>query len=145
MQRRAGCDLVHYLMPRLFEPLDIFLPTWECDPLGYTFGAGGLFLSLGEFHRFGELYLQDGNWHGKQLVPAGWVRASTSKQVENDTPYGYGYLFWGGPEGTFRADGKYSQLSIICREKNAVITVTAECKDGEALMQHIFTDIYPQL
>ena len=25
---------------------------------------------------------------------------------------GYGYLFWGGEQGTFRADGKYGQLSI---------------------------------
>lgn len=145
VQRRAGCDLVHYLMPRLFEPLDIFLPTWECDPLGYTFGAGGLFLSLGEFHRFGELYLQDGSWHGKQLVPAGWVRASTSKQVENYTPYGYGYLFWGGPEGSFRADGKYCQWSVLLRDRDAVISLLSECRDGEGLQHALFEEIVPQL
>ena len=28
VQRRAGCDLVHYLTPRLFEPMGIFMPTW---------------------------------------------------------------------------------------------------------------------
>ena len=29
VQRRAGCDLVHYLMPRMFAPMGIQLPTWE--------------------------------------------------------------------------------------------------------------------
>jgi len=46
VQRRAGCNLVDYLMPRVFEPLDILRPTWECDPEGNTFGAGGLMLGI---------------------------------------------------------------------------------------------------
>ena len=37
VQRRAGCDLVHYLMPRMFAPMGIQLPTWENDPNGQTF------------------------------------------------------------------------------------------------------------
>lgn len=144
VQRRTGCNLVDYLMPRLFEPLGIWKPTWETDPQGYTFGAGGLMLNLPELHRFGLLYLQNGKWNGRQLIDENWVRESTRKQVENGE-YGYGYLFWGGPEGTFRADGKYCQLSIISREKNAVITIVAECRDGKALQDAIFEEVFPQL
>ena len=145
IQRRAGCDLVSYLMPRLFTPLGIRRPMWEQDPLGYTFGAGGLFLCVQELHKLGLLYLQDGNWNGKQLIPAEWIRESTRKQVENGTPYGYGYLFWGDQHGAFRADGKYCQLSIIMRDKNAVVTTIAECRDADALREAIFTEIYSQL
>ena len=55
--------------------------------------------------------------------------------MENDKDsFGYGYLFWGGRENTFRADGKYCQWSIISREKNAVITVIAECRRDQELM-----------
>ena len=43
IQRRAGCDLVSYLTPRLFSHIGIKRPTWETDPLGNSFGAGGLF------------------------------------------------------------------------------------------------------
>ena len=43
VQRRAGCDLVSYLTPRLFSHIGIKRPTWETDPLGNSFGAGGLF------------------------------------------------------------------------------------------------------
>ena len=75
---------------------------------------------------------------------AAWVKESTTKQVENGQQ-GYGYLFWGGPQGTFRADGKYGQLSILCRDKDAVITVVAECRDVPSLMDAIFDELYPQL
>lgn len=43
VQRRAGCDLVSYLTTRLFSHIGIKRPTWETDPLGNSFGAGGLF------------------------------------------------------------------------------------------------------
>lgn len=147
VQRRAGCDLVSYLTPRLFKPMGIMRPTWESDPRGYTFGAGGLFLTLSEMHKLGLLYLQGGLWNGKRLVPEEWVMESTRKQVSTgaEQDYGYGYLFWGGPHDSFRADGKYSQLSIILREKNAVISTVAECRDGKALLDAVFEELYPQL
>ena len=99
-----------------------------------------------EINTLGLLYLQNGNWNGKQLVPESWVKAATSKQVENDADsFGYGYLFWGGRENTFRADGKYCQWSIISREKNAVITVIAECRRDQELMDAVFTEVFPQV
>lgn len=58
---------------------------------------------------------------------------------------GYGYLFWAGPEGSFRADGKYGQFVILMRDKNAVVTVTAESRDAGALLRAVFEEIYPQL
>ena len=97
VQRRAGCDLVSYLTPRLFDHLGITRPTWEVDPQGYTFGAGGLFFTLSELHTFGQFYLQNGLWNGRQLLSPAWVKESTTKQVENGQQ-GYGYLFWGGPQ-----------------------------------------------
>lgn len=130
VQRRAGCDLVQYLMPRLFRPMGIQRPSWETDPRGNTFGAGGLMLTLEQLHKFGVLYMQNGEWEGRQLVPAEWVRESTTKQVENGQ-HGYGYLFWAGEHNSFRADGKYCQFSILLREKNAVVSCFAECRhDG---------------
>ena len=101
---------------------------------------------MDELHKLGLLYLQNGNWNGKQLVPESWVKEATSKQVENDKDsFGYGYLFWGGRENTFRADGKYCQWLIISREKNAVITVIAECRRDQELMDAVFTEVFPQV
>lgn len=144
VQRRSGCDLVSYLTPRLFDHLGITRPTWEVDPVGYTFGAGGLFWTLSELHSFGQFYLQKGSWQGKQLLDPAWVEESSKKQVDNGA-FGYGYLFWQGQQNTYRADGKYGQLSIVCPDKDAVISVVCECRDGKALDSAIFEELYPQL
>lgn len=144
VQRRSGCDLVSYLTPRLFDHLGITRPTWEVDPVGYTFGAGGLFWTLSELHSFGQFYLQKGAWQGKQLLDPAWVEESSKKQVDNGA-FGYGYLFWRGQRNTYRADGKYGQLSIVCPDKDAVISVVCECRDGKALDSAIFEELYPQL
>ena len=144
VERRAGCDLAEYLTPRLFAPLGIRKPTWERDPMGHCFGAGGLFLNLPEFHRFGELCLADGAWEGRQLIPAKYLREATSKQVENGAE-GYGYLFWMGKQNTARADGKYCQLSILFREKNAVVSMLSECRRGDQLFDAIYREIGERL
>ena len=149
VQRRAGCNLVDYLMPRLFVPLGISRPDWGTDPLGNTFGSSDLLLSLEEFHRFGLFCLQTGEWDGKQLLHSHWMLECTKKQVENGKDsYGYGYCFWGGPNGTFRAEGKWGQISLVDRSKQAVITVMGNCREPEqiqALNRAISHCLYPQL
>lgn len=144
LQRRCGCDLVHYLVPRLFTPLEIPLPTWEVDPAGYTFGAGGLFLCTSELAKFGQLLLQNGRWGQKQIVPADYVKEASRKQVENGED-GYGYLLWRGKDNSFRADGLYCQYAIVLPDKDAVITVNAECRDGDGLRKSIHEDLIPLL
>ena len=130
VQRRAGCDLVSYLTPRLFAPMGIKRPTWESDPLGNSFGAGGLFLTLTELHRFGLFCLNRGAWNGRQLLNPAWIDACAAPQDGEQ----YGYLFWRGEHGSFRADGKYGQLSVIVPDRQAVVTVVSECRNGEKLM-----------
>ena len=59
-----------------------------------------------------------------------------------------GALNWGGI-GLFGFDTVAffcgGQLSILCRDKEAVITVVAECRDVPSLMDAIFDELYPQL
>lgn len=141
VQRRAGCDLVSYLTPRLFSHLGIKCPMWETDPLGNTFGAGGLFLTLTELHSFGLFYLYRGSWNGKQLLNEKWINESTRQQT--DAPYGY--LFWRGEYNSFRADGKFSQLSIVLPDQDAVVSVTAECRNGKELLRLLYDHVIARL
>lgn len=134
VQRRSGCDLVSYLTPRLFSHLGIKRPTWETDPLGNSFGAGGLFLTLSELHKFGLFYLNKGRWNGRQLLSEKWIEEST-KASDTDQ---YAYLFWRGEHNSFRADGKYSQISMVLPDKNAVISFVSECRRGEELMRAVY-------
>ena len=141
VQRRSGCDLRAYLTPRLFSHLGIKRPMWEEDPLGNSFGAGGLFLTLTELHKFGLFYLNKGKWNGKQLLDAKWIEESTKPQGSG----AYGYLFWLGEYNSYRAEGMYSQISMVLPEKNAVITVAAECRQAGVLERAIYDHICSQL
>ena len=69
VQKVTGQTVLAYLGPRLFEPLGIRNPTWEASTQGISFGGFGLSIHTEDIARFGQLYLQKGNWKGRQLVP----------------------------------------------------------------------------
>ena len=135
-------DVMEYFERGVVHPHNVFTGGYGLD-MSRSRAGGKTFGDLDDFHRFGLLYLNEGQWNGKQLIPKDWVYESTRKQVENGTPYGYGYLFWGSPFGIFRADGKDGQLSYIMREKNAVVTMVSECRRTAELQQLVFDELYP--
>jgi CubicO group peptidase (beta-lactamase class C family) len=51
-------------------------------------------LSARDLARFGLLYLNHGNWAGKQIVPAAWVQESTQAYSRAPDGRGYGHLWW---------------------------------------------------
>ncbi len=152
IQRLTGMNLVEYLMPRLFAPLGIPRPEWEQDPRGYTFGGGGLMITVNELARFSQMYLQNGVWEGKQIVPREWVKEATRFQIQSnsrtnkaDNILGYGYYFWRGQHDSFRSDGIYSQYGIVLRDKNAVIAINANEDRQQMVLDTVWETIYPTL
>ncbi|OEK04383.1 serine hydrolase domain-containing protein [Roseivirga misakiensis] len=53
--------------------------------------GGGVFISAMDHARFGLLFLNDGNWNGKQLISKEWVE---KVQVSSEANQSYGYLWW---------------------------------------------------
>jgi CubicO group peptidase (beta-lactamase class C family) len=111
VRKVSGQTVLDYLRPRLFEPLGIENPEWGTSPQGNTLGGWGLYLRTEDIAKFGQLYLQKGQWEGRQLIPAAWVEQATSKQVSNgsdptkDWDQGYGFQFWRCRHGAYRGDG----------------------------------------
>ena len=119
VQKATGMTVLDYLGPRLFEPLGIEHPTWETSPQGMSTGGYGLSIRTEDIARFGQLYLQKGQWQGKQLVPAAWIEAATARQTSNgsdpnsDWAQGYGYQFWRCRHGAYRGDGAFGQFCVV--------------------------------
>ena len=61
-------------------------------------------MSARDLARFALLYLRNGNWAGRQLVPAAWVRESTEPHSNSGFGPGYGYLWWTGTAGAVPVD-----------------------------------------
>lgn len=132
VEEKVGMRLSQYLYEKIFRPLEIGHPIWECCPMGHPVGGGGLFLRLTDMMKLGQLYLDHGNWHGERLLDPQWISAAASKQIE--TPKsggpdeiwscGYGYQFWLSPyPGAFRADGAFGQITTVLPAAGMVVAI----------------------
>ena len=106
------------------------------DNTGMEVALGGLNASLRDYAKFGQLYLNEGDWMGDQVVPVDWVRASYNtdgphlKPGEHDmssSPWGYGLQWWvpGFPDTDYTASGVYNQYIYIDPLTNVVIAKTS--------------------
>lgn len=149
VQKKTGKTVLEYLTPRLFEPLGIQNPTWESCPKGINTGGWGLSVKTEDIARFGQLYLQKGQWNGKQIVPAAWVEEATSKQIANGTgdtsdwSQGYGYQFWRCRHGAYRGDGAFGQYCVIFPEQEAVLAITSGVRDMQAVLNAVWEHLLP--
>ncbi|WP_181234488.1 serine hydrolase domain-containing protein [Enhygromyxa salina] len=64
---------LRFAQRELFEPLGIRSAVLELDPSGVFIGSSFALMSARDWARLGQLYLYDGVWNGRQLLPAGWV------------------------------------------------------------------------
>ncbi len=151
VQKATGQALVDYLRPRLFEPLGIDSPRWDADKHGVTLGGYGLRVRTEDIARFGQLYLQKGQWQGRQLVPAEWVAQATARQTANgsdpasDWEQGYGYQFWRCRHGLYRGDGAFGQFCIVMPEQDAVVAITSGTSDLAGVMNLVWQHLLPAL
>ncbi|MCA9120611.1 MAG: serine hydrolase [Planctomycetaceae bacterium] len=149
VQKVTGESVLEYLTPRLFEPLGVEKPDWETSPQGISIGGYGLYLRTEDIAKFGQLYLQKGEWNGKQLIPAEWIEQATSRQVSNgsnpdsDWEQGYGFQFWRCRHGAFRGDGKDGQFCIVLPEQDAVIAITANTGNMQAELNIVWDKLLP--
>jgi CubicO group peptidase (beta-lactamase class C family) len=149
VQKQTGQTVAAYLQTRLFEPLGIANPLWNTNFQGISLGGYGLNVRTEDIARFGQLYLQKGNWQGKQLIPKDWVEMATSKQVSNgsnpksDWDQGYGFQFWRCRNGAYRGDGAFGQYCIVLPEQDAVIAITSGVKDMQGVLNLSWEKLLP--
>jgi CubicO group peptidase (beta-lactamase class C family) len=149
--RLTGARLLDFLRPGLFEPLGIATPTWETSPEGVDLGGTGLSVTTEEIARFGQLYLQRGEWQGSRLLPEAWVREATARQVPNgpasnaDWEQGYGYQFWRCRHGAYRGDGAFGQFCVVMPEQEAVLAITSGVPSMQRVLDLVWQHLLPAM
>jgi CubicO group peptidase (beta-lactamase class C family) len=125
----TACEFIHQ---NLLAPLGIVAERWGRDPQGYFSGGYNFYATPRELAKFGLLYLHNGRWNGTQLVPAAWVEASMTTQVDADAPYSYGYDFWLrdiAGHHTAMAWGSGGQMIYIVKDLDLVVVMTTNTRD----------------
>ncbi len=108
LKNATGKDPDEYAREHLFGPLGIEGWYWKKTPTGLSDTEGGLYLTPRDLAKFGYLYLKDGMWEGKRVLPEGWVAATSAPAVSASTnpqrERKYGFQWWLLPyEGSKRA------------------------------------------
>jgi hypothetical protein len=91
----TGRFISEYAEEHLFGPLGIEDYYWKVTPRGYPDTEGGLYLEAEDLARIGLLYLRDGVWEARRILPETWVEAATARQAETGNPQGWGYGYEG--------------------------------------------------
>jgi CubicO group peptidase (beta-lactamase class C family) len=124
LTRIAGEPLEVYFKRRIADPIGMDEAAWDWGDYAKDHGLvvnGGsgngskhIFITAREFARFGHLYLNGGNWNGKQLIRRAWIEQATAIQVPATLPWAqpeseidgrgvYGFNWW---RNGLRADGR---------------------------------------
>ena len=127
----TGQSLSAYAEQQLWEPLGMEADAyWITDDEGMELAAGGLQVVARDYAKFGQLYLDQGKWRGRQIIQAAWVHDSVTPDaphlmpgLDPDYPIGYGYQWWipQGDEGEFAAIGIYNQFIYVNPVKRLVV------------------------
>ena len=150
IQRAAGMPLSQYLRPRLFDPLGIGEVGWLTDGRGRELGFSGLHATTEAIAKLGQLYLQRGRWGERQLLDPAWVDEATRAHIDNpqwenpDWQQGYGFQFWMARHG-YRGDGAYGQFCVVLPEQDAVLAVTGQSVDMQAVLDAAWKHLLPAL
>jgi len=120
----------------LFHRLGMNDTRAETDWEGNFILSSQVWTTSRDLARLGILYLQNGMWEGKRILPKGWVEYVSSptgpqppeKRADGSAIAGYGAQFWlfnerfpNIPNDTFAAMGNRGQYLVIIPSKNLVI------------------------
>ncbi|MFD2863218.1 serine hydrolase domain-containing protein [Mucilaginibacter antarcticus] len=157
IQKVSGQTLLQYLKPRLFDPLDIKGMDWETDLNGVNTGGWGLRVKTEDMAKFAQLFLQHGQWNGKQVLPKGWAEEASSVKIiqhpdlaqarkdASDWEQGYAYQMWRCRYNAYRGDGAFGQLMIVMPDQDAVLAITAETSDMQGEINLVWRYLLPAM
>ena len=131
IRKTTGKEADDYAKEHLFAPLGIEY-FWKRTPKGLADTEGGLYLAPRDLAKIGYLYMKDGVWDGKRILPEGWVKASTATSIDDERE---GHTATATSGGSFpeRAPGPYDayaawgyggQLLIVVPELELISVFT---------------------
>jgi hypothetical protein len=128
----TGRSALAFAQEKLFAPLGIRAASWPSDPDGISDGWGDLHLQPRDMAKIGYLWLHLGDWEGRQIVPADYLRVATQPH-SHEPEYGYGFwvyqnrrpAIFANMGSVFEAQGRGGQRIWVIPEKDMVVVMTA--------------------
>ncbi len=113
-----------FIQKRLFDAIGMTSATAQFDAAGTFVGSSYVYATARDFAKFGELYLRNGMWADKRILPVGWVdHARAQTVVDGETGLGYGAHWWTLPseKDSLVASGYQGQQMYVLPLRELVI------------------------
>ncbi len=124
--------LPEYFRRNLAAPLAFGRYHFNLMPTGEGYLGGGLFLRPRDHLKLAQLFLDDGRWHGRQIVSRRWVKQATSAHASINGPDDYGFGWWrisypyrGRTVRVFHTSGNGGQMAIAIPELKLAVLFQA--------------------
>ena len=114
LAKATGQNVAAFARRRIFAPLGMAHTTMTTDKAGNAQLFEGIRSTCRDMARFGVLMLNHGNWRGKQIVSASWVRQATAVS-STKLNAAYGYLWWLNHEGVMASVTAATSLKAVAQ------------------------------
>ena len=132
----AGEPVEWFAHRTLFEPLGIDNYKFFLDPTGVVYMGGGLWMRPRDMAKYGQMYVDEGTWHGQRVLDEEWIEESWQKYGRlrplERNGHQYGYLWWHhvyeiGDEtiATLEARGNGGQYIFVVPSLDLVVVITS--------------------
>lgn len=137
-----------YMQERLWQPLGMENDgIWSLDrePDGLEKTGCCLAATARDFAKLGRLYLNQGKWEGKQVVPADWTKAPGQTDLSIGSAWNYQRLWWriADNRADYMANGHLGQFLYINPAEHVVIVRLGKSMGG--LSREEWTQVFMSL
>ena len=167
LEQQTGKNIYQLIDSMLAGPLQ--MQDWNINEQRKTgdttkskYLAYHIWFSTRDMARIGYLMLRNGQWKAAQIIPADWVKTTTSvvtthkKSVEEKTAYfhfGYGYLWWiwddpfnkGDYQGAYSATGAYGQFITVLPKLDLVVAFKTKYEYGRQTSTDTYLKVLDKL
>jgi CubicO group peptidase (beta-lactamase class C family) len=118
---------IRYPYERLFYKIGMYSMLMETDASGHFVGSSYSWATARDWAKMGQLYLQDGNWAGEQVLDKEWVKFVQQPALNSNDIYGghfwlnKGKRFPDVPTDLYSMDGFHGQKVFIIPSKDLVV------------------------
>jgi CubicO group peptidase (beta-lactamase class C family) len=127
LTKATGGSAFDMAKTELFAPLGITKVSWPTDSDHVSHGWGDLELQPRDMAKLGYLWLHNGRWEDKQIVPTDYLAQALTSHVNVQPGINYGYGMWLYPGHTpvdFEANGTGGQRITVIPSLDMVIVMT---------------------
>ena len=153
VEKVTGKPFLRYLQEKVLDGIGFSKDAYCLQaPGGYSWGDSGVMCTAKDLMLFARFVLNGGTWAGKRYLNEAYLHAATSVQVSNEDygfvahdSFGYGYQFWGAPQGCYAMLGMGNQIALCDPAHDFIFVINSDNQGNANGYEKIFEAVYREI